>query len=232
MQAFLNWCEFRRPLVTLKMAVDANDKVDDRNAPARRFTTESSLQFAHALRRQCDAILVGSQTVIRDNPSLTIRKVDSDGSSNPTRIILDTRGEIDKDASVWNNDATTLRIVGQNKCDEIQGIESISMPTVTESKKPDDLLDLLGDRGIQELLIEGGPSVWTSFLENGVVDRIIHIRSDIEFVEGPEMKLTDRLLSLNQLELIDERKETGDTIQIFTRGGRTLPHQRWPYPSD
>tara|TARA_B100002052_G_scaffold134910_1_gene123906 strand:+ start:1396 stop:2508 length:1113 start_codon:yes stop_codon:yes gene_type:complete len=232
MQAFLNWCEFRRPLVTLKMAVDANDKVDDRNAPARRFTTESSLQFAHALRRQCDAILVGSQTVIRDDPSLTIRKVDSDGSSNPTRIILDTRGEIDKDASVWNNDATTLRIVGQNKCDEIQGIESISMPTVTESKKPDDLLDLLGDRGIQELLIEGGPSVWTSFLENGVVDRIIHIRSDIEFVEGPEMKLTDRLLSLNQLELIDERKETGDTIQIFTRGGRTLPHQRWPYPSD
>ncbi len=232
MQAFLNWCKFRKPLVTLKMAVDSNDKVDDRMVPSRRFTSELSLQFAHALRRQCDAILVGSQTVIRDNPSLTIRKVDSDGSPNPIRIILDTRGDISKYATVWNSEAETIRILGIEQFDSIDGIESICMPAVTELRNPADLLDLLGDRGIQELLVEGGPSVWTSFLESGMVDRIIHIRADVELEEGPEMKLSSELLVMNNLELIEERKDSGDHIQIFTKFGVSLPHQNWPHPSD
>ena len=106
--------------------------------------------------------MVGSQTVIRDDPSLTIRKVDSDGSSNQQNH-SQYRGEITK-MQVSGKSVLQL-LAGRRTSVVIKGIESISMPTVTESKKPDDLLDLLGDRGIQELLIEGGPSVWTSFLK-------------------------------------------------------------------
>jgi len=232
MQSFLNWCQFRRPLVTLKMAVDVNNKVDNNETIARRFTSQSSLQYAHALRRQSDAILVGSQTVIRDNPSLTIRMVNKDGASNPMRIILDTRGEIDKHANIWNNDATTMKIHGNSNETSIDGIESISMPSVTEQRNPADLLDLLGDRGIQELLVEGGPSVWTSFLENGVVDRVIHIRSGMDLGDGPEMELTEELLAINNLILKSKFLSEGDEISVFTRKGIELPHQSWPYPSD
>ena len=57
MQAFMHWCESKRPLVTLKAAMDANGVVDG-EAPGR-FTSEESLNGAHRLRRQCDAILVG-----------------------------------------------------------------------------------------------------------------------------------------------------------------------------
>ncbi len=232
MQSFLNWCQFRRPLITLKMAVDVNNKVDNHETSARRFTSQSSLQYAHALRRQSDAILVGSQTVIRDNPSLTIRMVNKDGASNPMRIILDTRGEIDKHANIWNNDATTIKIHGNFNEKSIDGVESISMPSVTEQRNPADLLDLLGDRGIQELLVEGGPSVWTSFLENGVVDRVIHIRSEVDLGDGPEMELTDELLAINNLILISKFMSERDEISVFTRKGIELPHQSWPYPSD
>ena len=231
MQSFLNWCQIRRPLVTLKMAVDTNDKVDNNDSISKRFTSNSSLQYAHALRRQVDAILVGSNTVIRDNPSLTIRNVEINGTTNPIRIILDTKGEIDSDAKVWNDEASTIKIYGNLNEISIQGIESISMPSVTEQRNPTDLLDLLGDRGIQELLVEGGPSVWLSFLENKIVDRIVHIRSKNDLGEGPEMKLTDELLNINNLILIDQFMSEGDEISVFTRNGIELPCQTWPYPS-
>ena len=232
MQSFLNWCKVRKPLVTIKIAVDANNRVDDRNESPNRFTTLDSLKFAHELRRQVDAILVGSNTVIRDNPNLTIRNIELDGATNPIRIVLDTRGEITTEANIWNSDAKTLRIYGSGTIQSIEGIESISMPSVTEDKDVTDLLELLGDRGLQELLVEGGPKVWMSFLENKVVDRIIHIQSDVELSEGPKMVLTDELISNNNLMLIDERRDTGDLIKIYTRNGLALPHQRWPYPSD
>ena len=231
MQSFLNWCQLRRPLVTIKIAVDKFNKVDNNELISSRFTSQSSLKFAHALRRQSDAILVGSQTVIRDNPSLTIRNVKKDGVTNPIRIILDTRGEIDKEAKVWNDDAPTIKIHGNSNNIPIEGIEEISMPSVTEQRNPKDLLDLLGDRGIQELLVEGGPSVWTSFLENKFVDRIIHIRSPNEIGDGPEMELTDELLTMNNLVLKHKIISDGDEISIYTKNGNELPHKTWPYPS-
>ena len=132
MQSFLNWCQFRRPLVTLKMAVDVHDKVDSNDPDSGRFTSDSSLEYAHSLRRQADAILVGSQTVIRDNPSLTIRNVDKDGATDPIRIVLDTRGEIYQSANIWNDEATTIKIHGSKNERIIQGVEEISMPSVTE----------------------------------------------------------------------------------------------------
>ena len=91
--------------------------------------------------------------------------------------------------------------------------------------------DLLGDRGIQELLVEGGPSVWTSFLENKIVDRIIHIRSPNEIGDGPEMVLNDELLTMNNLVLKDKIISDGDEISIYTKNGYELPHKTWPYPS-
>ena len=91
------------------------------------------------------------------------------------------------------------------------------MPSVTEQRIPKDLLDLLGDRGIQELLVEGGPSVWTSFLENKIVDRIIHIRSSNEIGDGPEMVLNDELLTMNNLVLKDKIISEGDEISIYTK---------------
>ena len=126
MQSFLNWCKVRKPLVTLKMAVDAHNRVDEWNETSRRFTTLDSLKFAHHLRRQVDAILVGSHTVIRDNPNLTIRNVELNGATNPVRIVLDTRGKITNDVNIWNSDAKTLRICGSENLPSIDGIESIS----------------------------------------------------------------------------------------------------------
>ena len=57
MHPFLHWCRHRRPLVTVKMAVDANGSVDDRSQNAQRFTSDTCLDFVHALRKECDAVM-------------------------------------------------------------------------------------------------------------------------------------------------------------------------------
>ncbi|CAI8194547.1 MAG: Riboflavin biosynthesis protein RibD [Methanobacteriota archaeon] len=231
MQAFMRWCHHRRPIVTLKMAVDAKNRVDTDAGPPARFTTEKSLHFAHALRRQTDAILVGSGTVIRDNPSLTIRHVPLDGVDQPLRIVLDRRGRVSSDAKVWNQEAASLHIHGLEGMEETMNGESIAIADLNEEKGLHDLLDLLGDRGIQELLIEGGPQIWTSFLDAGLVDRLIHIRSHQEIGNGPVMILNEAYLESNELLLHSESEDTGDCIQIYTKSNFKPPNSAWPYPS-
>ena len=113
MQAFMHWCESKRPLVTLKAAMDANGVVDG-EAPGR-FTSEESLNGAHRLRRQCDAILVGVNTIIRDNPSLNIRRVDRGKRVQPLRIVLDRTLRIPTDAKVMKQ---FLEIVWKQFLDE------------------------------------------------------------------------------------------------------------------
>lgn len=231
MQAFMRWCHHRRPIVTIKIAVDAKNHVDTNAGPPARFTTEKSLQFAHALRRQMDAILVGSGTVIRDNPALTIRQVPLDGVEHPLRIVLDRRGRISSDARIWNQDAPTLHIHGLNDIETIPNVESIAIANLDEEKGLHDLLDFLGDRGIQELLIEGGPQIWTSFLKANLVDRLIHIRSRSEIGDGPMMILNQAHLELNKLVLHSESEDTGDSIQIYTKSDFRPPNSTWPHPS-
>ena len=87
MREFLHWCKNRRPFVTVKIATDANGSVDDLAEDAGRFTSEECLVKVHQLRKDCGAILVGSNTVIRDDPSLTVRLVETD--RQPLRVVID-----------------------------------------------------------------------------------------------------------------------------------------------
>ena len=75
MRAFMHWCEHRRPLITVKLALDANGSVDDRSESPQRFTSHGCLEKVHELRRDCDAVLVGVETVNRDDPLLNVRLV-------------------------------------------------------------------------------------------------------------------------------------------------------------
>ncbi|CAN0199090.1 unnamed protein product [Phaeothamnion confervicola] len=90
-----------RPEVTLKIALDENGAVDDRSKESQRFTSEESLDAAvHRLRRDCQAVIVGVETIVRDNPSLTVRRVPLlVGQEQPVRVVLDRTLRI-PDASV------------------------------------------------------------------------------------------------------------------------------------
>ena len=90
MGPFMHWCDTRRPLVLLKAAIDRNGNTDcESNTESFRFTSEESLNLAHDLRADSMAILVGINTVIRDDPSLTVRGPDIGPREQPLRVIID-----------------------------------------------------------------------------------------------------------------------------------------------
>ena len=162
MLPFMHWCQHRKPLVSVKLAQTKNGSVDDRSLDAQRFTSEGCLDMVHALRADVDAILVGVETVIRDNPKLTVRRVES--TRQPLRVIIDPSGRMPSSAACLEQDGETLHLT-----EEFTSIES--------------LLNLLGDRDVQRLLVEGGPTTIKSFLDQRFVDEFYLVKSNVHHSE-------------------------------------------------
>ena len=158
MPEFLHWCKLRRPFVTVKIATDCKGSVDDLSGNSGRFTSEQCLVKVHQLRKDCCAILVGANTVIRDDPSLTVRLVDS--QRQPLRVIIDPNNRIQSEAKVLTDGFGTKHL-----SEEFRGLGP--------------MLDMLGDLEIQRLLVEGGPTTINHFLEADLVDEFIIVQSDV-----------------------------------------------------
>ena len=158
MKPFLHWCEHRRPMVTVKLAIDANGSVDDRSEEAQRFTSEACLDEVHRLRMDCDAILVGAETIERDNPSLTVRRLETE--RQPLRVILDPKERTNQEATVYTDGYDTIQVGA-----DYNGL----LP----------LLNRLGDMEKQRLLIEGGPKTIHSFLSEELVDEFYLVQSNV-----------------------------------------------------
>ena len=158
MREFLHWCENRRPYVTVKVAVDANGSVDDLSKDAGRFTSEECLKQVHVLRKDCCAVLVGANTVIRDDPALTVRLVDTE--RQPIRVVIDPNNRISPDSKILTDGFATRHMT-----EDFRGLSA--------------LLDMLGDLEIQRLLVEGGPTTINHFLQEGLVDEFILVQSKV-----------------------------------------------------
>lgn len=196
MQSFLHWCKYRRPMVTVKMAVDANGSVDDRSERPQRFTSEGCLDEVHRLRMDCDAILVGAETIQRDNPTLTVRRVET--QRQPLRIVLDPNERTNADAIVYSDEYETLRIGS-----DFTGL----IP----------LLNRLGDLERQRLLVEGGPKTVHSFLAEGLVDEFYLVQSDVIHQQPVPSGIDDEVLSNSGLAFVRKEQWGEEYVSVWTR---------------
>ena len=218
MAEFLHWCTTRRPLVTVKIAVDCNGSVDDRSNSPSRFTSAESLDLVHVLRGSVDAILVGAETVLRDDPRLTVRRGIEERMRQPLRIVIDPVRRTGDDIAIHEGITPSLRIVT---------VPILSDSIVEEVRSRQDakgnidlfgLLEMLGDRDIHHLLVEGGPETVRRFMDAGLIDRSIIIESPIEHV-NPVLAT----------ELISSLKNHYDSTESFEAGGdRWIINQRIP----
>lgn len=158
MLPFMHWCEHRRPLVTVKLAQNLEGSVDDRSGTSKRFTSEECLRHVHELRANVDAILVGANTVVRDDPQLTVRGIDV--KNQPLRIVIDPNERCPINAQFTKGEGEFLHLTS-----DFSSLES--------------LLHMLADRNIQHLLVEGGPTTIHEFLEHGFVDEFYLIISEV-----------------------------------------------------
>ena len=90
------------------------------------------------------------------------------------------------------------------------------------------LLDHLGDRGIQELLIEGGPIVWKQFLDEGLVDRAIIIQSKTKLGDGPESGIDGDRIGSAGLIMVGNLDWGGDEVTLWSRPTLPWPAHDWP----
>ena len=153
-----------RPFVTLKIAATLDGRVaDDSGGPTPISGPESAL-FVHALRGDVDAVLIGTGTAIIDNPRLTVREADGRmADRQPLRVVIGER-DLPRSLRIFTDEALTVHLRTR---------------VLTEV-----MADLAG-RGVQQVLLEGGPSLAAAFLNEGLVDEVVWLLAPRLFGVGP-----------------------------------------------
>lgn len=168
-----------RPYVILKWAETSNGFIapnnQNKNEPAWITQPETKL-LTHKWRAEEDAILVGKNTAIKDNPSLTCREVEG---NNPTRILLDSNLEVSKPCAILNNEAPIL-VFNSVKSGLENNIEYISVDAITSET----ILKHLHQRNILSVIIEGGSSVLQHFINTNVWDEARVLSNTTHFEQG------------------------------------------------
>ncbi|MDR7521157.1 MAG: bifunctional diaminohydroxyphosphoribosylaminopyrimidine deaminase/5-amino-6-(5-phosphoribosylamino)uracil reductase RibD [Armatimonadota bacterium] len=171
------------PFVALKWAMSLDGKIAARRGSATAITGEAARRYAHELRNRYDAVLVGVQTVLADDPQLTCRlPADAQPAPrNPLRIVVDSRLRTPPGARVVTGvaDAPTLvATTAAAPADRVEALRRAGVEVLVQDHTggPVDLralMQTLGRRGLLSVLIEGGGTVNASALASGVVDKVI-----------------------------------------------------------
>ena len=140
-----------RPFITWKVAATLDGKVAAADGTSKWITNESSRADVQMLRRQADAILVGTNTVIADNPHLVPRGEFEGFTNNPIRIVCGEQ-ELPKDAQVFDDAALTV---------------------VVKSKDLDVLVEKLNELGVNHVFVEAGPTLGSAMLDGCLLDELI-----------------------------------------------------------
>jgi len=202
MESFMHWCRNRRPLVTLKAATDINERIDGaKDKPAKRFSSDESLKLVHELRADSMAILVGVNTVIRDDPELTVRGPELGPREAPIRVVVDPNNRIPSNCKLMENGKAQTILIQNKYFDSKEDKGHVERVVISENKEIEvsKILDMLGDRKIQSLLVEGGKDTWVRFLESGLVDKAQLCVSNIELEGESGEKFGSNYLSENGL---------------------------------
>lgn len=181
-RAFIHWIRTGRPRVTLKMAQSLDGKIATSHGESRWISSLPARGYVQKLRASSDAVLVGTETVLQDNPELIVHS-GSRAENKPWRVILDRKIRIPVSSKVFRRGPLTLcavseRVLSSRKnVSKISGKGRILLPVREKSGRLDlrDLLDQLGAMGVASLLVEGGGETAWSFLNDGLVQKVIWI---------------------------------------------------------
>jgi diaminohydroxyphosphoribosylaminopyrimidine deaminase/5-amino-6-(5-phosphoribosylamino)uracil reductase len=179
-EIFIKYILTKLPFCILKSAMTLDGKIATESGDSKWVTSAQSRAHVHELRHSLMAIMVGVNTVIMDNPSLTTRLSGQVGR-NPIRIIIDSSGRIPLEAKVLLKDGKTQPIIAttdqmdQSKEDELVRMGVCVLRTPQKNRRVDleNLMIQLGERGIDSVLIEGGSELSYSCLMEGVVDKVM-----------------------------------------------------------
>lgn len=159
-----------RPYITLKWAETSDGYIDaERNAGnALKISTPASLLAVHKMRAWHDAILVGTNTALLDNPSLTLRHW---GGRNPLRLVVDRKGILPPSLNLFNDEARTV-VYTMNPIEGKFGGNVEQVELSADQSSIQQIISHLASLNINTLLVEGGACLLQSFINEGLWDMI------------------------------------------------------------
>ena len=175
-EKYIHFMRTGRPFVHLKLASSIDGKIATRTGDSRWITGEESRSRVHELRHEYDAILVGSGTVASDDPLLTDRS--SRARRRPLlRVVLDNRLRLSADSQLARTagEAPVLLFASaEAEHSKVTSLAQTGVEIVTGRGERDlnGILDELGNRGIQSVLVEGGATVAAAFVEAGLINKV------------------------------------------------------------
>ena len=175
-EVFLHGLRTHRPFVWLKSATSLDGRVAAADGSSQWLTGAAARRRGHELRARVDAVLVGSGTVLADDPQLTVRLDDWNGPQ-PLRVVLDGRARSPANARVFDDHAPSLVLVALGaRSDPLRraGVSVAEVETGADGRlEPQAVLATLWDRGVRSVLVEGGPTVISAFIASGCYERIV-----------------------------------------------------------
>lgn len=180
-EAYIKHVTAGLPFVVMKAGTSLDGKIATPSGESRWITGEASRQRAHRLRAVCDAIMVGVETVLRDDPQLTVR-LEGGRGRDLVKVVVDSRLRVPLAARIFDSRSDARVVVattGQADAEKMRKLEGLKGVTVLMLEGAHGRVDLrrlmksLGEMGLINILLEGGGEVNASMLEEGLVDKVM-----------------------------------------------------------
>lgn len=199
-----------RPYVIAQLGQSLDGRIATPTGASRWINGGFALDHLHRLRANVDAVVVGISTIAADDPLLTVRRVPG---TNPARVIIDPNGRISLTARALNDDGARRIIVGGEVRSVPPGVETIVAPRMATGKlDPNAIVAALFDVGLTKILIEGGASTVSAFIDAQAVDRLHLLVAPIILGSGIPG------LSLNAITTLDEALRPRTTTHVLDDG--------------
>jgi diaminohydroxyphosphoribosylaminopyrimidine deaminase / 5-amino-6-(5-phosphoribosylamino)uracil reductase len=199
-RAWLTKIEKNRPFFTWKVATTLDGKIAALDGSSKWISNEKSRNDVQLLRRQADAILVGTNTVLTDDPHLIPRGDFPGFTGNPLRVVCGEQ-ELPPTSKIFDNAATTLQV---------------------KSKNLATLIAELNKTGINQVLVEAGPTLATAMLKQGLLDELVIYQAPSLLGQGKSFVTDFGANSIDQKVVLDHISSEvidGDVKSIFAVRG-------------
>ena len=215
-EAYVKFVKTNRPFVIAKAALTLDGWTATSVGHSKWITNEASRQFVHRLRDRVDAVMVGVETVLADDPALTTRLKRGEGK-NPVRVILDTNLRIPSQAKVLNHKDGSMTWIAVGDDIPVRRLERRAKEKVSFLRCPRKdgridlraLMDRLGERSVTSLLLEGGSTVMGAMLRERLIDKFYIFEAPkllgggdgVPMASGPGVKTMDESIGIRQLKI-------------------------------
>lgn len=197
------------PFVIGQLGQSLDGRIATRTGASKWISGDAALDHVHRLRSAVDAVIIGANTALTDDPQLTVRRVDG---RHPARVVIDPDGTVPLTARCFASDGMRRLVVRSKPAALPDGIECVPIERDGPLIAPQQIVAALHARGFKSMLVEGGAATLSAFLDSGALDRLHVLIAPVILGSGING------LSLAPISGLDEARRPKTDVHILDDG--------------